>query len=55
MEKPFCYEYHHSVMAKAIANMMVKVEAAGYAAVAMVSDVGSTNFRVWKPFEIDPL
>lgn len=54
-KQPIFYQFDESHMQDHLLDIIKEVEHAGYPVVALVHDLGSTNFRIWHKFGVDPV
>ena len=53
-KQPVYFQFDQSDMIEVLEDIIMKVESIGYPVVGIVSDMGSTNLRLWKHYDIDP-
>ena len=54
-KQPVYYDFDQSQVTKILLSVVMNAEAIGIAVVAVVSDMGSLNIRMWNELGIDPL
>lgn len=54
-KQPIYFQFQDSSMHKILPVLIERVEAVGYQVIAVVSDSGPTNLRLWKAMETDPV
>ena len=54
-KQPVYFDYDKPDVHDILPEMILQIEEAGYPVVAIVHDMGPTNMRTWKKFEIDPI
>lgn len=54
-KQPIYYDFDVSYSKDVLFNLIRQIEEAGYPVVAIVHDMGPTNLRIWKDFNIDPM